>query len=809
MLCPYCLEKIANSSQSCQHCGHEIPPLYRRYYKSHSVNPISLVGFSNHGKTTYIAALFREMGNRLSKVWPGFYRQGIDRESIAKVRAYLSQMEAGILPGSTAPRNFPRPSIHRLVHVPKYGDQQIVIYDAAGESFEEDLRIERYAPFVAKAQSVMLLVSINDLKMPSAEMHRLLDTYLMGMARLRGKTCDQDLIVVYTKADRALDNYLKNWPSIQNYLTSDSNEALKDLQAYCEQLAHISDVLADFTEKELDALNFIRTAEASFTSVKYTIVSALGLQPTGEDFSIWQPIRVVDPLLWSLINTQRKSSRFIQLISRFLTWGEGLLNRQEKISLEPVWFNPSSLQDLTILAVEGSSELYQLKAAQSKFDIAYLVDVSEDIKVALESDSVHSRKRGLANAIVGLKILAKYLSSTGDQEAEKWLLIIKNWQRVLLDSLDKSYKEHFIINPYQAGRPVTLERAALFKGRTEAIELITRTVLAQNAPAIILHGPRRMGKTSLLLNLPNYLPWFIIPVFLDLQRAAATEDVACLLHEISQRIIRYSRIYSQLDIDGCPLENFRKSPFYQFDNWLESSVLPKIKGSKILLCFDEYEKLNRAIRDGRIDERFLDEMRHTIQHRDALKLLFAGVETLEDLGPRWTSYFINAYPLKIGYLSDTESIQLIRNPDPDSDFSLEYSDEAIYSILKLTKGHPFLIQLLCLNIVDLVNEYQAPIVTERFVELARLRAIESGEPYFRNIWDEFTGTDDASISAGRILLQRASVEPIPVNQLSNIPGASIALKRLIHLMILEENDGAIYHQIPLVRDWVLSQAPIE
>lgn len=809
MICPYCLNEIPKNSGICRHCESELPALYVKYAARHSPLLISMVGFSAHGKSTYTAALLRELGQRFPRIWSGFDSAGVDQASIERMRDYRSLMEAGEMPAPTPPRT-PHPHIYRLGQIPIYGDQQIVVYDSAGESFEHDSWFESYAHHATKARSILFLISVHDLEDSiSLGMYRLLDNYIRGMERLSTRTNDQHLIVVYTKADTLISNFLQSWPQIEGYLKSDTDDSLRDLQGYYRNMATISSVLYDFTVNQLGAQNFINLAETNFKSVRYSMVSALGSQPDKNHRLMvsWQPVRVIDPLLWILKNSESRVNSIIRSITNLFTRKHDVTAQLD--SVEPVWLHPHSLQDIAQLSNDEINKTYHLDILHSNSDAAHLITISKDVRMALASDSADSKRQGLSNAITGLKILRRYLSKSSNKETDKWLLVVEDWQRVLVAFLDTLYKESLIVNPYQVGRPISFERHGLFKGRTELTELITRTLMSQNVPAIVLHGPRRMGKTSLLLNLPKRLPWFIIPVFVDLQRPSTTEDVASLLNEIAQKIITYSRIYGQLEIDDCRLDDFRNAPFRQFSTWLESSALPKIKDSKILLCFDEYEKLSQAINVGRIDERFLDELRYTMQHREALNLLFAGVETLEDLGPNWSSYFINAYPLKIEYLSVNESEQLIRNPDPDSKFSLEYSDEAVNKILDLTRGHPYLIQLLCSIVVDFVNEYRTSVATGDIVEMAHQKAMEAGELYFRNVWDEFVGVDEESIFHGRALLRQTALEPLPVDQLPNVPGISVALERLVHLMILEQKDGFLYHQVPLIGDWVLNRAPVE
>lgn len=304
MLCPYCISNIAGDAAKCAKCGREIPPLYRQYYPkgTFSKPPIimSAVGFSAHGKTIYFASLLHVINSELTKVWPGFYRQAIDHEAVETVRHNLQLLEQGKLPDST-PKNFPQPNVHRLVKVPGKGDRLLVIYDASGESFNEAQQMERFASYLTQARSVMFLVSLNDLEEPlDDDIHRLLNIYVQGMARLKAKARDQHLIVVYTKADTLRDRF-RDYPDIVQHLSSSNYTELGNLDRYTQKLKLVSETLEDYTNNVLGARGFTHMAHDSFKSVAFCAVSSLGSAPEGGRLKDkMTPIRVVDPLMWML-----------------------------------------------------------------------------------------------------------------------------------------------------------------------------------------------------------------------------------------------------------------------------------------------------------------------------------------------------------------------------------------------------------------------------------------------------------------------------------------------------------------------------
>jgi hypothetical protein len=128
-------------------------------------------------------------------------------------------------------------------------------------------------------------------------------------------------------------------------------------------------------------------------------------------------------------------------------------------------------------------------------------------------------------------------------------------------------------------------------------------------------------------------------VFVDLQRPAATASDGAFFFSLSSAIARDAQPY-HLILPPPERARFEGSPFEAFEGWLEQA-LPKLQDYHVLLAFDEFEKVNQAFKAGKLSLSVLDQIRYLIQHQAKLALLFAGVQTLDELGPDWSSYFIN------------------------------------------------------------------------------------------------------------------------------------------------------------------------
>jgi hypothetical protein len=214
----------------------------------------------------------------------------------------------------------------------------------------------------------------------------------------------------------------------------------------------------------------------------------------------------------------------------------------------------------------------------------------------------------------------------------------------------------------------------------------------------------------------------------------------------------------------------------------------------IFFTIDEFEVIGKAIADGTLTEKLLDHMRHLMQHNENIILLFAGVQTIEALGPNAASYFISAYPLEISYLSKADAEELILRPDPSAGDMPTYDDDVVREIIRLTHCQPYLIQALCSEILVLANQNSLSHITASVLQDAIAKVLSTSMLYFKNSWDD-------SRKEGQAILQKIVREPQVRFDPDELPVVNELLKR--HLIC---TDGEIHSiEIPLVELWVRKQ----
>ena len=113
-----------------------------------------------------------------------------------------------------------------------------------------------------------------------------------------------------------------------------------------------------------------------------------------------------------------------------------------------------------------------------------------------------------------------------------------------------------------------------------------------------------------------------------------------------------------LRVQPLDRQSLGTNAFAVFDEWLDRT-LPAIPASmRVLVCWDEYEKLQQTL-DAGWGGQLLDYLRHLLQHRPRIVPLFTGVRTFEEQGPAWTARFVNARRIRVGRLARDEVVPLL------------------------------------------------------------------------------------------------------------------------------------------------------
>jgi AAA+ ATPase superfamily predicted ATPase len=393
-------------------------------------------------------------------------------------------------------------------------------------------------------------------------------------------------------------------------------------------------------------------------------------------------------------------------------------------------------------------------------------------------------------------------------------LIIQDWLQVAQRQITLEHSKSRrpikrLENFYVAGPPLTPKSGKLFVGRQQVfrnIEEAWRNPLQKQA--VVLHGQRRLGKTSILYHLSERLGQSFIPVLLDLQgMAVEIKSEETLWSAIAQRLRRSFKDDPAISKNLHGLEVKSAAAMSLFLDRLEDSL-----GDDrwVILSFDEFEKLEEKIKDGTIPNNFLDYLRSLIQHRQQILVLLAGHHTLKErMGKYWGPLMGVARSEHLTFLSESESRQLIT--DPWDGFQLRYKPEAVDRLVTASGGQPMLLQLACSGVIKLINrrlsvepEISPTASLKDILDVLHEIAADSDKSsfYFDAVWDWLTDDErNLSIKLARLADEtKGSQGWVEKSRFSD--NEQHITERLVTRDIIEKEDEKYRFRVELLRWWI-------
>ena len=297
--------------------------------------------------------------------------------------------------------------------------------------------------------------------------------------------------------------------------------------------------------------------------------------------------------------------------------------------------------------------------------------------------------------------------------------------------------------PYVTGTPLKSDN--VFVGREEIFSFIQENLLGTHQNnAIILHGQRRTGKTSVLYRLGQVMQESHISVLIDMQGKPARSTAEFLFSMADD--IAFELEESGIEIDPPEWEDFAENPEFFFRSRFLRSLKKKLGGKNLLLLFDEFEELQQRVESGRLTAEIFPFLRNLVQHESHVDFVFSGTHKLEELGAEYWSILFNIAVYKpITFLSQAEVRHLISAPIEG--YNIEYDALAVKRISKVTAGHPYFTQLILHEMMVYHNETERNYFTAVDVDQVLERIVERGEAHFKYIWAESTHEEQLVLRA--------------------------------------------------------------
>ncbi len=310
ILCPYCLEDKEHKDNKCGYWERwgrsdlRIPQSYINLVsKGIPVYPVVVVGYTTCGKTTYLCSLINELFE--SKF---FHIEALNQDTISTIRnRYLDTLrnQRRFLEPTLEARVLEDPLLIKLEIFQKswFGLSRskkliLILYDVSGGTYRDiNTIIERF-PLISKIPNLIILIDLYGIytKYPNmfeAELQALITTVKNALEELGSSLEHKNAIICFTKADEI-------WGK-ENFgpLSEKDKLPIDDLNEYYINMIERAKKIEDYLSKNSSYDDFYRSVMA-FGGYFFISCSSVGgrVDHKTNTFDVFNPYRVIDPLLW-------------------------------------------------------------------------------------------------------------------------------------------------------------------------------------------------------------------------------------------------------------------------------------------------------------------------------------------------------------------------------------------------------------------------------------------------------------------------------------------------------------------------------
>jgi len=365
-------------------------------------------------------------------------------------------------------------------------------------------------------------------------------------------------------------------------------------------------------------------------------------------------------------------------------------------------------------------------------------------------------------------------------------------------------------NPYVAGPPVF---GRSFFGRDQIFQKTHEALVTSQQRLLVLHGQRRIGKSSIIRELPGRLPEDrFVTVDFDLQFYAG-QSLARVLFALAQSISQ------ELEVPSPSRQDFEENELI-FENAFLTDVEERLGVNQLLLILIDEFDIVRETEKERVpvaSREFTALLQRLISSDKRLSFILVAGSNLGALPGYMQSVFRLGATAEVSFLDEEEARHLIVEPAKEA---LSFSEPAVEAILNSTHGHPYFTQLLCQEIFNHAIFSNNKAVGPDEVEAATRQSLVSGMGAFSWIWNELRLSERVYLSAvasaarkhNRSIVSDQEVQQILEEYNIRLLGTDLpnAARDLVSRRFLE---GAGPHQycitVELIRRWIEKEHPLD
>lgn len=298
-------------------------------------------------------------------------------------------------------------------------------------------------------------------------------------------------------------------------------------------------------------------------------------------------------------------------------------------------------------------------------------------------------------------------------------------------------------NPFFYGRPV--KEPEMFFGREQLLDKILDRVKNVAKQDILVHGIRRIGKTSLLYQIKNRLQIPMVPVYFSLQQIGEVDDTSLLrqlLYEICDAVGKIAEfVPSEMKKRNIPTYITGLKPPYAFDITTRAfrkdleALLAYTKelapGIRIVVLLDEGDLFFKI---GIHMQRF---MRDLLQRYDQIVMIMAGSPKIIELSTTtYDSPFYNnfAHENLVG-LEFKEAKGLIQSPMQA--LGVSCGMDIAKEIFNYCGGISYYIQAVCYHLLTETYGKKKTECSRNELQFAEDKVFSELRRSFDAVWEEF------------------------------------------------------------------------
>jgi len=283
-------------------------------------------------------------------------------------------------------------------------------------------------------------------------------------------------------------------------------------------------------------------------------------------------------------------------------------------------------------------------------------------------------------------------------------------------------------NPYVIGRPIDQQ---LFFGRESLFSTI-QGYIQRNSKIILLHGQRRIGKSSIIRNISyglNDLHEFVFVTF-NLEHYSQ-KSLSEILADLAQEILHDL----SLDDENIKLPEITELELDTgiFSHQFLPQVYQLLENKNLVLVVDEFDALMNSNNPELLEQVYKYLSSLTNIHKKLFLILLIEQRSVNK--HRISKIFKDVPVREIGLLNEESTTNLIIKP---AENILEYEEDAIKAIFDLSAGHPYFTQAICFTIFGRAREEDKWTVSSEDVKLIINKAIELAEAGLTWFWEGFS-----------------------------------------------------------------------